>query len=97
MKTLTEQYPDYKKRDTVISKAARDFVAYMANEGYNVAQMKAAVSMAETYINIEVKAAHINPPEIVRCTYSAHWEVDEDGNPKRRKEPPTAATEGGTD
>ncbi len=82
-KTLSERYPDYRKRDTVISRDAKMFVEYLAREGYSVEQMKTAVRMAGTYIDIEVSKSHIQPPQKLRCTYSGNWEVDDDGNPKK--------------
>lgn len=86
MKTLTEQYPEFKKRDAVISKKARDFVGEMAKEGYNVAQMQNAIEQAKHYIDIAVSSAFIEVPQKLYCGYSAHWAIDEDGNLESAKE-----------
>lgn len=94
MKTLTEQYPKFKKRDAVISKKARDFIGEMAKEGYNVAQMQNAIEQARHYIDVEISNSFINEPKKLYCGYAAHWEIDEDGNKKSNEEPPTAATGG---
>ena len=82
MEALSEKYPEYKKRDAVISKKARDFIAGMVKQGYNVEQMKKAIEYAEDYLNREISKLFIKEPERLYCGYGAWWEIDEDGNLK---------------
>ena len=82
MKTLTEQYPDFKKRDAVISKKAKNFVGDLVKEGYNMAQMEKAIEQAEHYIKIGAKQAFIEEPQKIYCGYGGRWEIDEEGKKK---------------